>query len=138
MLYKSRVGGGWRDFSCPGQKASGPEPPVSHTSSPVPAFLTQLPTVMDDDMCHITSTCIHRGSASSMLACFWLNRRSELRGDMWHLRHSNLPLTYAGVRGDDLKLPGWKGDTSNEGPGSMLDQAGSHTAESSLKITNGS
>lgn len=64
-------------------------PPLSH-QLPTPAFLTQLPTVVDDDMCHIKSTCIHRGSASSMLACSWLNRRSELKGDdMWYLRHSN-------------------------------------------------
>lgn len=86
VLNKSRgweEGGGWRDFSCPGHKESGPGPPsstgLSRTSStpspPLPQHIPALPypqhpTVMDDDMCHIKSTCIHRGSASSMLACF--------------------------------------------------------------------
>lgn len=38
-------------------------PNLSHLPLPsqIPAFLTQLPAVMDDDMCHITSTCAHRG-----------------------------------------------------------------------------
>lgn len=41
-LYKSRVGGGWRDFSCPGQKESGPGPPPSLT--PAPPSLPSLPS----------------------------------------------------------------------------------------------
>lgn len=75
-----RGGGGrgrsQRDFSCPGQKKkSGPGSPrptarpprLSHLASPLPlslsqspTFLTQLPAVTAGDMCHITSTCVHR------------------------------------------------------------------------------
>lgn len=85
-----------RDFSCPGQKKeSGPDSPRPPASSPSPclpssfshpfppAFLTQLPTVMDDDMCHIATTCVHRvgGWAGRRRP----NRRSELSAaDMWH------------------------------------------------------
>lgn len=109
---KSREGAGGilaaLDKECP---ALGP--PLSH-QLPGPALLTQLPTVMDDDMCHIKSTCVHRGSASSMLVCFCLNRRSELRGDMWHLRHSNPPDTRRGEGGMNWKLPKWKVDASSE------------------------
>lgn len=90
MLNKSRGGAGGI-LAALDKKSLALGPPSLTHQLPTPAFLTQLPTVMDDDMCHIKSTCIHRGSASSMLACFWLNRRSELRGDMWHLRHSNPP-----------------------------------------------
>lgn len=50
-----------------------PPPPAG---SPDPAFLTQLPTVTDDDMYHITSTCIRRGSASGTPAC------SRLKGGL--------------------------------------------------------
>ncbi|KAK5848901.1 hypothetical protein PBY51_008587 [Eleginops maclovinus] len=87
MLNKSREGAGGI-LAALDKKSPALAPPLSH-QLPIPTFLTQPPTAMDDDMCHIKSTCIHRGSASSMLAGFWLNRRSELRGDMWHLRHSN-------------------------------------------------
>lgn len=102
--------------------ALAPSLPSLNISCPVPAFLTQLPAVMDDDMCHITATCINSGSVSSMLACFWMDRRSGPRGDMWHLRHSNWSpfLPWAGLGWGDLKLPGWIGETSSEGPGSMF------------------
>lgn len=49
---------------------------------PTLAVLTQLPAATNGDMCHIKSTCIHggdRGSASSSLAFFRLNGRSETR-----------------------------------------------------------
>lgn len=78
MLNESRGGAGGI-LAALDIKSLALAPPLSHQLA-IPAFLTQLPTVMDDDMCHIKSTCIHRGSASSMPACFWLNRRSELRG----------------------------------------------------------
>lgn len=122
MLNKSRGGAGGI-LAALDKKSPALAPPLSH-QLPVPAFLTQLPAVMDDDMCHIKSTCIHRGSASSMLACFWLNRRSELRGDMWHLRHSN-PHTGRGEGGfEAARLE--RGTPPSEGPGSTLKQAGSH------------
>lgn len=129
--------GGWRDFSCPRQKESVPGPPLSHTSSPSPAFLTQLPAVMDDDMCHIKSTCIHRGSASSMLACFWLNRRSELRGRYVALE-ALLPHTRRGV-GWIWSCQAGKVTPSREGLGSTVHQAGSNKPElNEFKIMNGS
>lgn len=120
MLNKSRGGGAGGILAALDKKSPALAPLLSHTSSPpVPAFLTQLPTVMDDDMCHIKSTCINRGSASSMLA--WLNRRSELRGDMWHLRHSNPPPNPSrGYGGEDLKLPGWKRGHLQRGSGQQV------------------
>ena len=119
MLNKSRGGGAGGILAALDKKSPALAPLLSHTSSPpVPAFLTQLPTVMDDDMCHIKSTCINRGSASSMLA--WLNRRSELRGDMWHLRHSNPPEPPQRWWGEDLKLPGWKGGRLQWGSGQQV------------------
>lgn len=138
MLNKSRGGGAGGILAALDKKSPALAPLLSHTSSPpVPAFLTQLPTVMDDDMCHIKSTCINRGSASSMLA--WLNRRSELRGDMWHLRHSNPPRTPAEVMGGRIwSCQAGKEDTSSEGLGSRFNQAGSRKPDITFKITNGS
>lgn len=104
MLNKSR-GGGWRDFSCPGQEVR-PWPPRSFT----PALLS-LPSLPSSPwwwmmICVTLSLPASTGgSASSMLACFWLNRRSELTGDMWHLRHSNPRTSREGGGGG---LPGWK------------------------------
>lgn len=118
-----RGGGGrgrsQRDFSCPGQKkevrpwlspadrpparlvslTSPPPFPLSLSLSP-PTFLTQLPAVTDGDMCHITSTCVHRVGRRP-------NRRSELStADMWLSRHSNLQhLRRVFVY---IKLPRWK------------------------------
>lgn len=72
MLTKSRRGAEGILAALDKREESGPIPPFFHTSYPLPkspAFLTQLPAVMNDDMCHIKSTCIHRGSASSVLAC---------------------------------------------------------------------
>lgn len=138
-LYKSRVGGGWRDFSCPGQKESGPGPPLSLT--PAPPSLPSLPSSPLWWMMICVTLRLPASTGGQLAACWlafgWTGGLSwGVICGTWGTLTS--PLTYAGVRGDDLKLPGWKGDTSNEGPGSMLDQTGSHTAESSLKITNGS
>lgn len=74
-------------------------PPPSLSHSP-PTFLTQLPAVTDGDMCHITSTCVHRVGRRP-------NRRSELStADMWLSRHSNLQhLRRVFVY---IKLPRWK------------------------------
>lgn len=101
------------------EKSPALDPPFFNTSNPlpkIPAFLTQLPVVMNDDMCHINSTCIHRGSASSMLACVWLNRRSELRewglicGSRGTITHcTKMGGGVGGLEGDS-KLPDWKED----------------------------
>jgi len=55
-----------------------------------------------------------------MLACFGLNRRSELRGDMWHLRHSNPHTKRRGGGGGGVAAARLEWDTSGEGPGSTM------------------
>lgn len=112
-----RVGGGQRDFSCPGQKCPALDAPSSRPSRrlPGPSLPYTPPTATDDDMCHITSTCIRRGSASNTPACSRLNGRWELKGDMWHLRHSSP--AFSEKRGQGFATAGWESGRLRQGSG---------------------